>query len=90
MTSRCCGWSEGALVAKRDTGTSTDQRAGCFTCGGLDAIWTGKNAQAVAARHHDATGHATWCDVYLSIRYGRDAPAPGQLDIETAIAGAVA
>ena len=70
----------------REKATSTDQRAGCFVCNGVDAIWTGKNAQAVAARHHDATKHATWCDVYLSVRYGQDAPAPGQLDIETAIA----
>jgi hypothetical protein len=33
-------------------------------------IWNGKNAQGVAARHHDATGHQTWCDVYMSITYG--------------------
>lgn len=44
--------------------------AGCFECNGSDAIWHSKNAQAVAAKHHYKTGHTTWVDVYLSIRYG--------------------
>lgn len=44
--------------------------AGCFDCNGTDAIWFAKNAMAVAARHHDATGHATWCDQVISVRYG--------------------
>ncbi len=34
------------------------------------AHWFGNNAQAVAARHHDATGHMTWVDIAMSIRYG--------------------
>ena len=46
--------------------------AGCFNCWGSEAHWFAKNAQAVAARHHDATGHCTWVDVGMSIRYGRD------------------
>lgn len=46
--------------------------AGRFDCKGSDAIWTGKNAQGVAARHHDATGHATWADVYMHVLYGED------------------
>ena len=33
-------------------------------------IWNKKNAQGVAARHHDATGHSTWADVNMMIRYG--------------------
>lgn len=74
----------------RDTSTSRDVRAGCFVCHGYDPAWWGGQAQGTAARHHDATGHATWCDVVMSVRYGRDAPAAGQLDIETAIAGAPA
>ncbi|WP_380927626.1 hypothetical protein [Sphingomonas arantia] len=61
-------------------------RAGCFVCHGSDAHWTSPNAQGLAARHHDATGHATWSDVYLTVRYGRDEPDARQLDIENAIA----
>lgn len=74
----------------RDTFVARDVRAGCFVCHGGDAHWWGGPAQGTAARHHDATGHATWCDVYMSVRYGEEAPAPGQLDIEAAIAGAPA
>lgn len=56
----------------RDTRTGlADVRAGCFTCAGLEAMWTGKNAMGVAARHHDSTGHPTWCDQLISVRYGR-------------------
>jgi hypothetical protein len=40
------------------------------------AHWFGPNAQGVAARHHDATGHATWCEVSLSVWYGREEPGP--------------
>jgi len=50
--------------------TTTEHRAGCLVCTGTAAIWTGKNALAVAARHHDATGHATWADQILQVRYG--------------------
>lgn len=32
-------------------------------------MWTASNAQGVAARHADATGHETWADVILSIKY---------------------
>jgi hypothetical protein len=60
-------------MTTRKTRTSRDVTAGCFVCGGDDAMWTGPNAQGVAARHHDATGHETWVDVYMSIRYG-DSP----------------
>lgn len=54
----------------RPISTSTTVMGGCFVCKGSIAIWTGKNAMAVAARHHDATGHQTWADQSLSIRYG--------------------
>lgn len=67
----------------RDTFTSRDVRGACFECHGSVAHWYGPNAQALAARHHDATGHATWSDVYLSVRYGRAPGAGEQLDIET-------
>lgn len=72
----------------RETLTSRNVRAGCFTCYGSDARWFGGQAQGTAARHHDATKHPTWSDVVLSIQYGRreDAADRRQLDIETAIA----
>ena len=47
-----------------------DVKAACFVCHGSNAHWFGKNAQALAARHHDATRHETWADVYMSIKYG--------------------
>lgn len=53
---------------------SRDVTAGCFNCYGSDARWRGGNAQGVAARHHDATGHETWCDIYLSVVYGEEKP----------------
>ena len=57
----------------RETRTSSDNRAGCFACNASDVMWTGANAMAVAARHHDATGHETWAEQHLSIRYGSSA-----------------
>lgn len=74
------------LVLDRRTATSRDLRAGCFTCHGVIARWTSANAQALAAQHHDRTGHETWCDIAMSIRYGRTAPDDRQHDIEDAIA----
>lgn len=59
----------------RRTFTATDVSAGCFVCHGSDAVWTSKNALALAARHHDSTGHQTWAEQHLSIRYGADAEA---------------
>lgn len=48
--------------------------AGCFQCNGTDYIWNAANAQAVAAKHHDKTGHETWVDSTISIRYGGSLP----------------
>lgn len=59
----------------RQRATSTVQQSGCFVCYGSDAKWTGSNAIAVAAKHHDATGHQTWADQVISIRYGAQAEA---------------
>lgn len=42
-------------------------RAGCRIC---QTKWTGKNAQAVAARHYDATRHETWVEVNMQVTYG--------------------
>jgi len=60
----------------RRTYTSRDVRAGCFQCFGIEAHWLAPNAQAVAARHHDATGHATWVEAVLNIRYGSEEHKP--------------
>lgn len=54
----------------RPTYTSRFVNAGCFDCNGGDCMWSGPNAQGVAARHHDATGHRTWADVTLCVSYG--------------------
>lgn len=56
----------------RRTSTARDVKAGCFTCNGSDAMWTSPNAQGVAAKHHDKTGHPTWCDVAMTIWYGKE------------------
>lgn len=45
--------------------------AGCFHCSGYDVRWVGNNAQGVAARHHDSTGHQTWVEVQMKIYYGQ-------------------
>ena len=70
---------------KRTTSSAT---AGCVTCHGEGTGWTGPNALALAARHHDATGHSTWCDTHLSVRYGKAQADARQIDIEDAIRGA--
>ncbi len=48
----------------------TSSLAGCIVCHGGEAHWQSRNALAVAARHHDATGHPTWCEQVMSIKYG--------------------
>lgn len=68
----------------RQVSTSSTLLAGCFVCNGVAAIWTSPNAMAVAARHHDATGHQTWADQSLSIRYGEEAPTQPDLFQESA------
>lgn len=65
----------------------TSSMAGCWHCGGSDARWHGKNALAVAARHHDATGHSTWCEQVMSVSYGpRPSGDSEQVDIEDYLA----
>jgi len=54
----------------RLTHIGREVRAGCFDCFGSELKWNGKNAQGVAAKHHDATGHETWVEVFMNIRYG--------------------
>jgi len=59
--------------------TEREIGAGCFTCSGLNAKWIGVNAQAVAARHHDLTGHMTWVDIRMKIYYGKSAESKIEL-----------
>lgn len=70
-----------SIFSPRRTGTARTVLAGCFVCGGTEPLWTAGNAQGVAARHHDSTGHRTWVEVQLSITYGTpdtDEPAPAK------------
>ena len=62
--------------------TSVETISGCFVCHGAGAVWQGKNAMAVAARHHDQTGHMTWVEQHLTVRYGEDGSdkQPGEDD----------
>jgi hypothetical protein len=50
---------------------SRDVKAGCYQCHGSDTHWFGKNAQGVAARHHDVHGHQTWVEIEMTIQYGK-------------------
>lgn len=70
----------------RVTSTRRELQAGCYACHGTAAHWTGPNAQALAARHHDTTDHPTWCNIQLAIVYGAHRADPRQIDIESAIA----
>jgi hypothetical protein len=54
----------------RTTRVSRDVKAGCETCHGSGAHWFGGQAQGTAAKHHDQTGHTTWCEVYMHVTYG--------------------
>jgi len=55
---------------KRITYTQRKTISGCFLCHGGAPHWTGWNAAACAASHHDHTGHPTWAELNISIRYG--------------------
>ncbi|GAA3708298.1 hypothetical protein GCM10022268_17040 [Sphingomonas cynarae] len=72
----------------RPTVTTRAHQAGCVVCHGSEARWTGANARALAARHHDHTKHETWYGLSMAVRYGEAEPDPDprQMDIETAIA----
>lgn len=54
----------------RQASMSRKLYGGCYQCHGDEAHWFGVNTQGVAARHHDATGHTTWVEIAISIRYG--------------------
>jgi hypothetical protein len=76
------------LVHVRKKTQTRDLVAGCHVCSGRTARWTKANAQALAAQHHDRTGHATWVKIVAEIQYGSNAADPRQTDIEDAIASA--
>jgi hypothetical protein len=57
-------------MKKRVTIVTRKVMAGCLACNGSLAIWETANAQGIAARHHDKTGHSTWVDVTMSVQYG--------------------
>lgn len=76
------------LVHVRQKSERRDLLAGCHVCDGTTARWTKANAQALAAKHHDRTGHTTWVKYDGKIQYGRRAADPRQTDIKDAIASA--
>lgn len=66
------GEKQPVFTLGRRTSVARLVSAGCLTCNGSDGMWFSANGQAVAARHHDATGHPTWADVTLMIKYGKE------------------
>ncbi len=56
---------------RRKTKVLRAVEAGCSVCHNGQRQWEGKNAQGVAAKHHDATGHPTWVKVAMRIFYGK-------------------
>lgn len=58
--------------------TVTLARSLCRVCA---KTWEGANAQAVAARHTDATSHATRVEVNMVVEYGEEPEnQPGLFD----------
>ena len=52
----------------------TDARGGCLDCNGNTALWMGRNAVGVAARHADAhPDHEVWAEEVISITYNQKA-----------------
>jgi cytochrome c551/c552 len=71
------------MTRTRRTRVARDVKAGCYVCHGGECFWYGPNAQGVAARHHDATNHATFVEVFMHITYGTT-EAEGTLDTKGA------
>jgi len=61
---------------KRATYVASTIEAGCHFCNGEQPLWTNSFAQAMAARHHDATGHRTWTNIETHVRYGTTLVGP--------------
>jgi hypothetical protein len=63
------------VVRATYTGVSAAM-AGCDVCHGTGVgHWQGRNALAVASRHHKATGHTTWAEQVISAQWGDRGPA---------------
>lgn len=62
-------------MARAMTSHVTSARGGCERC---PQRWDGKNALALAARHHDLTQHPTWAEVTQRTEYGQ-----GKVDTST-------
>lgn len=62
----------------RETHTARVIRAGCYNCDPTRCKWEGHNAQAVAARHYDATVHTTWVEIGLMVQYGSNYQEPAE------------
>ena len=57
--------------------------AGCFICDpDGKGRWFAKNALGVAARHHDSTGHPTWCEYGVVVNYGNPPDRQAEADDE--------
>ena len=70
------------MKSARKHRTTTLARSLCRVCA---KTWEGANAQAVAARHTDATSHATRVEVSMVVEYGEEPEAqPGLFDGVTA------
>ena len=54
-------------MARQHHTTVTNAKGGCGRC---NAQWDGKNAVAMAARHHDNTRHPTWAEQTQRTEYG--------------------
>ena len=66
------------MKSARKHRTTTLARSLCRVCA---KTWEGANAQAVAARHTDATSHATRVEVNMVVEYGEEPEKqPGLFD----------
>lgn len=64
------------MVNRQQHTAVTEARGGCHRCAG--AQWQGKNALALAARHHDKTKHPTWAEQTQRTEYGGAPAGPTQ------------
>jgi hypothetical protein len=53
--------------ARQSQSRLISMRGGCQRC---TAKWDGKNALALAAKHHDQTRHPTWAEQTTRTEYG--------------------
>ena len=64
-------------MPRADTSTTVEMvQAGCLTCHHGEPGWTAANAVAVAARHHQHTGHVTWARQTTVTHFGDPSVTP--------------